>query len=188
MKYNPRVVNTIISQYNSEKSNLLAILTDIQAEYNWLPPDALKLVADKLNVPLIDVYGVASFYHAFSLTPRGKHIVTVCQGTACHVRGAPTVLNRIQGILNITPGCTTADEQFTLETVNCLGACALAPIVVVDGNYHGQATTQKANAIIAQYRKKKTTKKRKKGMAHATARMNTARRKRISVSKKRKKK
>lgn len=188
MKYNPRVVNTIIKKYDNEKSKLLAILTDIQEKYNWLPPDALKFVADKLNVPLIDVYGVASFYHAFSLTPRGKHIVTVCQGTACHVRGAPTVLNRIQEILTVSPGCTTKDDQFTLETVNCLGACALAPIVVVDGNYHGQATTQKADAIIAKYRKKKTVKKSKKKSSRTTSLKKTAKRKKSSVKKTGKKK
>ena len=188
MKYKPRVINTIIKRYDNEKSNLLAILTDIQAEYNWLPPDALRLVADQLHVPLIDVYGVASFYHAFSLTPRGKHIVTVCQGTACHVRGAPTVLNRIQEILDISPGCTTKDDQFTLETVNCLGACALAPIVVVDGNYHGQATTQKANAIIAQYRKKKSTKKSRKKSSRAISTRITAKKKKSSAKKTRKKK
>ncbi len=188
MKYNPRLVTIIIKKYNNEKSNLLAILTDIQAEYNWLPPDALRLVADKLNVPLINVYGVASFYHAFSLTPRGKHIVTVCQGTACHVRGAPTVLNRIQEILNVSPGCTTKDDEFTLETVNCLGACALAPIVVVDGNYHGQATTQKAGAIIAKYHKKKTIKKPKKKSSRATSLKKTTKRRKSSVKKTGKKK
>jgi NADH-quinone oxidoreductase subunit E len=162
MKYNPQVVQKILKKYSNEKSSLLAILTDIQTKYNWLPPEALKLVAEKLHVPLIDIYGVASFYHAFSLTPRGKHIVTVCQGTACHVRGAPTVLNRITDRLKVSPGCTTKDDQFTLETVNCLGACALAPIVVVDGSYHGQATTQKVDALIAQYGTKKATKKAKK--------------------------
>lgn len=188
MKYKPRVVKTIIKRYDNEKSCLLAILTDVQAEYNWLPPDALKLVAEKLNVPLIDVYGVASFYHAFSLTPRGKHIITVCQGTACHVRGAPTVLNRIQGTLDIAPGCTTKDAQFTLETVNCLGACALAPIVVVDGNYHGQATTQKADAIIARYTKRKTAKKSKKKRSRPASSKKIAKRKKSSAKKIRKKK
>jgi NADH-quinone oxidoreductase subunit E len=186
MKYNPRVVNTILKRYDNEKSNLLAILTDIQAEFNWLPPDALKRVADRLNVPLIDVYGVASFYHAFSLAPRGKHIVTVCQGTACHVRGAPTVLNRIRELLNVEPGCTTKDDRFTLETVNCLGACALAPIVVVDGKYHGQTTTQRADAILAQYRKKKTNKKRKSPRTPLSKK--AAKRIRTPVKKTRKKK
>lgn len=154
MKFNSREVSKIIKRYRAKKSELLAILTDIQAKYNWLPPDSIKLVSEKLCVPLIDVYGVASFYHAFSLTPRGKHIVTVCSGTACHVRGAPIILDRVQDKLGILPGCTTRDDQFTLETVNCLGACALAPIVVVDGHYHGQSTTQKIDSVLTKYKKK----------------------------------
>jgi NADH-quinone oxidoreductase subunit E len=165
MKFDPKFIEKIINHYKSDKTNLLAILADIQGEYNWLPPQALKLVAEKLHVPMIDVYGVASFYHAFSLAPRGKHIVTVCQGTACHVRGAPILLDRVKNKLGIEPGCTTKDDQFTLETVNCLGACALAPIVVIDGNYHGKATAKKADAIIDNYSKtklKKTKEKKRK--------------------------
>ncbi len=163
MKTSLRKVTKIIQRYQAKKTKLLAILTDIQTKYNWLPPDAIELVAEKLCVPLIDVYGVASFYHAFSLNPRGKHIATVCSGTACHVRGAPIILDRIQTKLGIEPGCTTKDDQFTLETVNCLGACALAPIVLVDGHYYGQSTPQKVDAIFLQYRKKtKSVKKMKK--------------------------
>lgn len=162
MKFNSREVTKIIKKYQAKKSDLLAILTDIQTKYNWLPPDAIQLVSGKLCVPIIDVYGVASFYHAFSLTPRGKHIVTVCSGTACHVRGAPIILGRVQNQLGISPGCTTKDDQFTLETVNCLGACALAPIVVVDGHYHGQSTIRKVDAVLAKYKKKKKRKLTKK--------------------------
>ena len=164
MKFNSREVSKIIKTYQAKKSDLLAILTDIQTKYNWLPPDAIQLVSEELCVPMIDVYGVASFYHAFSLTPRGKHIVTVCSGTACHVRGAQIILGRVQNQLGISPGCTTKDDQFTLETVNCLGACALAPIVVVDGHYHGQSTIRKVDAVLAKYKKKKklTKKSRKK--------------------------
>jgi NADH-quinone oxidoreductase subunit E len=164
MKFNSREVSKIIKRYQAKKSDLLAILTDIQTKYNWLPPDAIQLVSEELCVPIIDVYGVASFYHAFSLTPRGKHIVTVCSGTACHVRGAPIILGRVQNQLGISPGCTTKDDQFTLETVNCLGACALAPIVVVDGHYSGQSTIRKVDAVLAKYKKKKklTKKSRKK--------------------------
>ena len=162
MKINEKTVRDIINNNNNEKSNLLAILTDIQKEYNWLPPQALKIVAEELGMHLIDVYGVASFYHAFSLSPRGKHVVTVCQGTACHVRGAPFILDRIKNQLGVNPGCTTKDEQFTLETVNCLGACALAPIVVVDGDYHGQATVQKADGMLARYSKRRSQRKASK--------------------------
>lgn len=161
MKINEKTINKIIKQNNHDKSNLLAILNDIQAEYNWLPPQALKIVAEALGMPLIDIYGVASFYHAFSLAPRGKHVVTCCSGTACHVRGAPFVLKRLQDQLGVEPGCTTKDEQFTLETVNCLGACALAPIVVIDGHYYGQATVQKVDGMLLQYSQKKMRKKTK---------------------------
>ncbi|MGB3339998.1 MAG: NAD(P)H-dependent oxidoreductase subunit E [bacterium] len=162
MKFDPKFIEKIINHYKCDKTNLLAILADIQGQYNWLPSQALKLVAEKLQVPMIDVYGVASFYHAFSLAPRGKHIVTVCQGTACHVRGAPILLDRVKNKLGIEPGCTTKDDRFTLETVNCLGACALAPIVVIDGNYHGKATAKKADAIIDKYSKKSLKKTKKK--------------------------
>lgn len=155
MNINTKDISTIITKHQRRKSAMLAVLQDIQAKYNWLPAKALEQVAAELGVPLIDVYSVATFYRAFSLTPRGKHICTVCLGTACHVRGAPMVLDRIQQELKIKPGQTTPDNKFTLETVNCLGACALAPIVVIDGHYHGQSTAHKISSILAPYQKKK---------------------------------
>lgn len=184
MKINEKTVRAIITKNNNEKSNLLAILTDIQNEYNWLPPQALKVVAEELGMHLIDVYGVASFYHAFSLYPRGKHVVTVCQGTACHVRGAPYVLGRIKDKLGVEPGCTTKDDQFTLETVNCLGACALAPIVVVDGDYHGQATVQKTDALLMKYSRKKATKGAKTAKKKTSKRRSPAKKKQSRLKKK----
>jgi NADH:ubiquinone oxidoreductase subunit E len=166
MKINAQELTKIVDNYHNEKSSLISVLQDVQEKYNWLPPEALKLISERLCIPMIDVYSVATFYRAFSLTPRGQHIVTVCLGTACHVRGAPTVLDRVKSKLKIEPGCTTPDEHFTLESVNCLGACALAPIVVVDGKYYGQSTVQKVDQIIDQYKKKKrkrkVTQKRKK--------------------------
>jgi NADH-quinone oxidoreductase subunit E len=166
MKINPQELSKIVDKYHNEKSSLIAVLQDVQERYNWLPPEALKTISEKLSVSLIDVYSVATFYRAFSLTPRGKHVVTVCLGTACHVRGAPTVLDRMMHKLKVEPGCTTPDENFTLESVNCLGACALAPIVVVDGKYYGQTTVQKVDQIVDQYqpkkRKKKVIRRRKK--------------------------
>lgn len=155
MRINRQDLLRIVGKYHNEKSSLIAVLQDVQEKYNWLPAEALKLIAEKLGVSLIDVYSVATFYRAFSLTPRGKHVVTVCLGTACHVRGAPTVMDRVKSKLDIEPGCTTPDENFTLESVNCLGACALAPIVVVDGKYYGQSTVQKVDQIVDQYKKKK---------------------------------
>ena len=166
MKINTRELTKIVERYHGEKSSLIAVLQDVQEKFNWLPPEALRLISEKLCIPLIEVYGVATFYRAFSLTPRGRHVVTVCLGTACHVRGAPTVLDRMTNKLNLEPGGTTPDENFTLESVNCLGACALAPIVVVDGKYFGQTTVQKVDQIVDQYkpkkRKRKATRKRKK--------------------------
>ncbi len=145
---------------------LIAVLQDIQEKYNWLPPDALRLVAEELCVPLIDVYSVASFYRAFSLTPRGKHICTVCLGTACHVRGAQTLLDHLKERLEVEPGFTTIGGTFTLESVNCLGACALAPIVVVDGKYYSKSTVKKVDSLIDRYQdkyqKRKITRRRPK--------------------------
>jgi NADH:ubiquinone oxidoreductase subunit E len=165
MKIRTQDLAKIVDKYHGEKSSLIAVLQDVQEKYNWLPPEALRLISRELCIPLIDVYSVATFYRAFSLTPRGKHVVTVCLGTACHVRGAPTVLDRMTHKLNIEPGCTTPDDNFTLDSVNCLGACALAPIVVVDGKYYGQTTVQKVDQIVDQYqpkkRKKKVIRKRK---------------------------
>ena len=159
MRTNTKEVIRITDKYHNEKSSLISVLQDVQEKYNWLPPEALRMISERLCIPLIDVYSVATFYRAFSLTPRGKHVVTVCLGTACHVRGAPTVLDRVKNKLKIEPGCTTPDENFTLESVNCLGACALAPIVVVDGKYYGQSTVQKVDQIIGQYKKQKRKRK-----------------------------
>jgi len=153
-------VEEIIREYDSSRDSLISILQDIQSEYRYLPESILKLVARKLGLPLIQVYGVATFFKAFSLKPRGKHLLSVCLGTACHVRGAPAVLDAVERELCIEPGETSEDMQFTLETVNCLGACALGPIMVVDGEYHGQIVPGKVQATIN--RCKKSPRGRKK--------------------------
>jgi len=127
---------------------LVPILQDIQEQYNYLPEDVLRLIAEKLNIPLRDVCGVASFYRAFSFTPKGKHIITVCLGTACHVRGGTRIGEALSKELGVKPGETTKDLQFTLETVNCLGCCAIGPIVVADGEYYGQMTADKALRLM----------------------------------------
>ncbi len=162
MKTNTGEITAIIKKYPRRKSAVLAVLQDIQAKYNWLPPKALEQVAAEIGVPLIDVYSVATFYRAFSLTPRGKHCITVCLGTACHVRGAPHVLNRFEELLHVKPGCTTPDQNATLEEVMCLGCCALAPVVVVDGKYHGSVSIQKAEAIVNELKPKSPKKPAKK--------------------------
>jgi NADH-quinone oxidoreductase E subunit len=141
-------VDEIVDRYGCDRSGLIGILQEVQNEYNWLPRETLSRVAEKLDLPLVEVFGAVTFYRAFSLKPRGKHMVTVCVGTACHVRGAPRVLAQLEKRLGVSPGETTEDKQFTLETVNCLGACALGPVVVVDDEYHGHMTAKKVEPLI----------------------------------------
>ncbi len=142
--------NDLITQEMRNDGSLIAALESIQARYRYLPPEALILVSERFGVPLSQVYSVATFYHVYSLTPKGKHLLHVCMGTACHVRGSPQILDRLQTKLGVQPGGTTRDRLFSLETVNCLGACALGPIVVADGEYSGQMTAQKADALLKQ--------------------------------------
>jgi NADH-quinone oxidoreductase subunit E len=141
-------IKTIVESYGRDKAFLVPILQDIQARNNYLPRELLVELAEELAIPHSLVFSVATFYKAFSLTPRGKHIVSVCLGTACHVRGAPRVLDALERTLSIKPGTTGEDGQFTLETVNCVGACALGPIVVVDGEYNGQMTLAKTEKLV----------------------------------------
>jgi NADH-quinone oxidoreductase subunit E len=138
----------ILKKYEYQKSSLLAILQDVQARENFLPRKTLEEVSQRLQVPLSQIYSLATFYRAFSLTPRGHHLVTVCTGTACHVKGAATILNTLERELAVKPGETTSDKKYTLETVNCLGSCALAPLVVVDGHYHGRMLGNKVLALL----------------------------------------
>ncbi len=128
-------VSGIVEKHAASRGGLIAILQEIQGRYGYLPADALKAVAAQTGRSLVDVYGVATFYHSFSLKPRGKHLCSVCLGTACHVRGGPVIAREFERVLRVQAGETTADREFTLETVNCLGACALGPIVVADGHY-----------------------------------------------------
>lgn len=147
-------IKSCITKYNFEKKALISILQDIQEEYNYLPQEALHIVSKTLGIPLIDIVGVATFYRAFSLEPRGEHLVTVCMGTACHVRGGPNILEEFERKLNINAGETTDDGQFSLETVACLGCCAIGPVVIVDGNYYAQTSIRKVDAILKKHRKK----------------------------------
>lgn len=133
-----------------ENGSLMGVLEEVQARYHYLPKDALILISESMGVPLSQTYGVATFYNAFSLKPKGRHVINVCTGTACMVRGARKVLERISNRLGIQPGETTEDGQFTLETVNCLGACALGPVVVADGAYSGEMTGARAEELLGQ--------------------------------------
>ena len=146
-------VVAIVSKYGGNRDSLVSILQDIQAEYHYLPEDALRVVARQLDLQLIQVYGVATFFKAFSLKPQGEYVVTCCLGTACHVRGAPVMLDEVKRQLGIEPGETTEDMRFTLETVNCLGACALGPIMVVDGKYQGQMSPSKVKKVLRTWKK-----------------------------------
>jgi len=149
-------VKCLIAKHNNEKKALIAILQDIQAEYNYLPQNSLRAVSKMLDVPLIDVIGVATFYRAFSLKPRGRHVATVCLGTACHVRGGPKVVEEFERRLGVKTGETTPDNKFTLETVACLGCCAIGPVVVMDGNYYAHTNIRKVNTILKKYAKEET--------------------------------
>ena len=146
-----RLIDAIITKYDAKKEFLICILQDIQNIYEYLPRKALIHVSENLDIPLIQVYGVATFFKAFSLTPKGGHTCTVCLGTACHVRGAEKVLDKLKRSLDIDVDETTKDMQFTLKTVNCLGACALGPMMVVDDDYHGHMTQNKVDKVLKKY-------------------------------------
>jgi NADH-quinone oxidoreductase subunit E len=129
-------VSKVIRNYQQDKDKLIQILLDLQSTLGWLSREVLMEVSEQLDVPITQVYQIASYYKAFSLTPRGRHIIKVCLGTACQVRGSPRLLDTISAMLNMKPCETSEDMRFTLETVNCLGCCAMGPVVEVDGTYH----------------------------------------------------
>jgi len=144
----PEEITSIIENNGREHGGLILILEEIQAKYSYLPEEALRIVSEETGRSLVDIYGVATFFKLFSLKPRGRHLVSVCLGTACHVRGAPIVAEEFKQKLNIEAGETTKDREFTLETVNCLGACALGPIAVVDGRYFSQVQKKNVKDIL----------------------------------------
>jgi NADH-quinone oxidoreductase subunit E len=141
-------IDKIIDKYDRDPSSLLAILQDVQAHENWVPKEAVTHIAKRLEVSEARVYGMATFYRAFSLKPRGKHICTVCMGTACHVRGAPRLVEQLERDFTIKAGETTPDMKVTIETVNCVGACALGPLVLVNGEYHGNMDLSKLGKVV----------------------------------------
>ena len=145
-------VDEIIDKYGLAQRGLIPSLLGIQDEYHYLPPDALQRVADRMKIPMVQVHQVAEFYKVFSLEPRGKHIITVCLGTACHVRGAEYLVDQIGRVLDVEPGGTSEDMLFTLEAVNCLGCCALGPVMVVDGKYYGNMAISKVERVLNKYR------------------------------------
>jgi len=144
-------IDAILAKVAGERGPLISILQQVQDLYNYLPKDALLYVAEKTGVPISSIYGVVTFYSQFHLEPRGRNIIRVCQGTACHVRGGKTILAAVEKALNIKAGHTTENQAFTLETVACLGACGLSPIVQVNDDTHGRVTVDAVPNILARY-------------------------------------
>ena len=145
-------ITKVVKHYPKEKRHSLAILQDMQRKFGYIPREGLEAVSGYLGIKLSSLYSMATFYRALSLKPKGKHIIRVCDGTACHIRGAPVLLDALKRTLSINPGETTADGLFTVETVNCLGACAIAPVMVVDGQYHPKVKPDGVEAILKAYR------------------------------------
>lgn len=148
-----RETDAIVDRYDARIAGSIGMLQDIQARLGYLPKEALTRMAERLEVPLSRIFGLATFYRAFSLRPRGKHHLCVCTGTACHVRGAPGLVDEVERRLGVKPGETTDDNAFTLEAVNCLGACALGPLMTIDGEYFGKMTPKKVEPVLKKYRK-----------------------------------
>jgi NADH-quinone oxidoreductase subunit E len=151
MEMDQKKIDQIVDKYAGEEGVLIQLLLDVQKELNWVPKEAIQRISERLQVPLSQVYRVASFYKSMSLKPRGRHLVSVCLGTACQVRGGPRVMDRVGQVLGLNPGETTPDMKFTMERVNCLGCCALGPVIVVDGEYYGKMLPAKAEEILKSY-------------------------------------
>jgi NADH-quinone oxidoreductase subunit E len=144
-------IDKIIDKHQCDAGSLIQVLLEIQSENRWLPKKALDKVSKRLEVPLSRIQHIVTFYKAFSLVPKGRHEVHVCTGTACHVRGAPRLLDSVQDLLGIRAGETDQDLKFTLETVNCVGCCALGPVMIVDGEYHGKMAPAKSEEVLKHY-------------------------------------
>jgi NADH-quinone oxidoreductase subunit E len=144
-------IDEIVDRYVGEEGVLIQILLDIQSELNWIPKEAIMRISERLQIPISQIYRVASFYKVMSLTPIGRHLILVCLGTACHVRGAPKILDKVEECLDIKEDETTPDMKFTLRRVNCLGCCAMGPVMVVDDDYHGKITVSSVDKILESY-------------------------------------
>lgn len=145
-------VEKILEEFGHDQRNLIHILHHIQARYAYIPPPTISFIAKHLKISESEIYGVLTFYKAFTLSPRGKHLITVCTGTACHVRGGPHIVEELERNLAIKVGQTTANKEFSLETVNCLGCCAIGPVVVVNEKYYSHVTVNKVGSILNEYR------------------------------------
>ncbi len=144
-------IDQIIDNHQGEASALIQVLLEIQSENHWLPREALKRVSERLEVPLTRIQHIATFYKAFSLVPKGRHEIHICMGTACHVRGATRILDTVEGLTGIKPGETDLELKFSLETVNCLGCCALGPVLEIDGKTHGKMAPAETADVLKHY-------------------------------------
>jgi NADH:ubiquinone oxidoreductase subunit E len=144
-------IQEILTEFGGGQRDLIQMLHKVQARYGYIPQEAVAAMADRLNITEDEIFGVLTFYKAFSLEPRGRHVVTVCLGTACHVRGGVMIVEELERKLGIAAGRTTPDKKFTLETVNCLGCCAIGPVVVVDGKYYSHVSLNKVDSILEEY-------------------------------------
>jgi NADH-quinone oxidoreductase subunit E len=142
-------IDAIIDKYVNEKGVLIQLLLDIQSEFKWIPREAIMRINKRLKIPVSEIYRVASFYTALSLKPRGKHLIRVCLGTACYIRGGGRILDTVEVALGIRSKETSTDGKYTLETVNCLGCCALGPVVEIDGKYYGTPTPARARELLS---------------------------------------
>ena len=156
MQISMEEIAAILQQYPKEQRYCLAIMQDMQRRYNYIPREGMEALADYLGCPLSSLYSMATFYKALSLKPKGRHIIKLCDGTACHIRGASTLCDGVRRILGIGADETTEDGLFSLELVNCLGSCALAPVLVVDDTYYGKMTMEKLPGVLDQYREEVT--------------------------------
>jgi NADH-quinone oxidoreductase subunit E len=152
MNINASDIKKEINKYSDKKGILIPVLQDIQAKYGYVPGEAVSLIAKELSVYPIDIYGILTFYAQFHLTPRGRHIITVCQGTACHVMGGKAILDYIAKLLDVSVGETTKDGMFTLERVACLGCCGMAPVVMIDNEFYGGCKIQSVEKLLDKYR------------------------------------
>ena len=144
-------IEQIIAKHHGEASSLIQILLDIQNEFRWLPMEALEMVAEKLQVPMSRIQHTVTFYKAFSLVPKGRHEINLCMGTACHVRGASRILEMIETVTGIHPGETDAQMKFSLDTVNCLGCCAIGPVMEIDEQHLGKLVPDRTAALLKKY-------------------------------------
>lgn len=155
MKVNLSDTKKIIQRYRKKKGVLIPLLQDIQTAYGYVPKESVELIAKELSIYPVEIYGILTFYAQFYLTPRGRHVIKVCQGTACHVMGSKEILDYLSNKLGITKGETTKDGMFFLERVACLGCCGMAPVVVIGGDFYGRCTIQKVDRLLDAYRLKR---------------------------------